>query len=115
MRGQAFFEQRQEFMLRAVETTHARVGLRPDDKIQGNKARFRRSGINSRQASPIDECAQNAAVAEMGQNSGDPRFVEGEELELFAERNGFWTVSLIPAMPRRPRPWGGWLNSLTHR
>lgn len=36
----AFLEQRQELMLRAVEIPHARIGLRPDNEIDGFKARF---------------------------------------------------------------------------
>ena len=61
-----FLEQRQEFMLGAVETAHACVGLRPDDEIQGDQAEFSSSGMNGRKASPIDEAATDAAVAKVG-------------------------------------------------
>jgi Recombinase len=66
VRHSPFLEQRQEFMLGAVETAHADVGLRPDDEIQGDQAEFRSSGMSGRKASPIDETAPDAAVTKVG-------------------------------------------------
>ena len=67
-------------MLRAIEAAHAGVGLRPDDQIERREAEFRCSRMNSRQAPPVDEAAEDAAVTKVGKNSRHPRFVEGEKL-----------------------------------
>ncbi len=60
-------EQRQKLMLRAIEAAHASVGLRPDNEIQGDEVEFRRRQMNGRQAPPVDERAEDAAVAKAGE------------------------------------------------
>ena len=44
--GYALLEQRQEFVLRAVEAPHAGVGLRPDDEVEGFEAELRRGRVD---------------------------------------------------------------------
>ena len=66
VRGGAVLEQRQEFVLGAVEAAHAGVGLRPDDEIQGDEAEFRGGGVDSRRSAPVDEGAADAAVTKVG-------------------------------------------------
>jgi len=80
MRRGPFLEQRQQLMLRPVETAHAAVGLHPHDEVQGDEAELRRSRMNGRQAPPVDEGAADAAVAKTRQNGRHPCFIEGEEL-----------------------------------
>src|SRR5208283_4593844 len=80
VRGGPFLEQWQKLMLRAIEAAHAGVGLRPDNEIQGDKAEFRRRQMNGRQAPPVDERAEDAAVAKAGKDGFHPRAVEYEEL-----------------------------------
>jgi hypothetical protein len=42
-----FLEQRQELVLRAIETAHAGVVLRPDNEVEGFKARFEAAAITA--------------------------------------------------------------------
>ena len=68
----AFLEQGQKFMLRPIETAHAGVGLRPDDEIQRDEAEFRDGRMNGRRAAPVDERAEDPAVAKIWQDSRHP-------------------------------------------
>ena len=90
MRRFSFFEQRQQFVLRPVEAPHAAVSLSPHDEIERGQAKFRSSGEHGRMAAPVDECAENAALAKARRDSLHPRDVEGEELGIghFARRHG---------------------------
>jgi hypothetical protein len=62
----ALLEQREEFVLGAVEAAHAGVGLCPNNEIQGNWAEFRGSRVNDRPSAPVYEGAADAAVTKVG-------------------------------------------------
>jgi hypothetical protein len=53
-----------------------------------------RSQVHDWQAPPINEGAEDPAIAEAGQDGRHPRFVEGEELSIrhFARRHGELTM-----------------------
>src|SRR5262249_45629007 len=98
----SFLEQRQELMLRAVEAAHASVGLSPDNEIEGVEAELRGGGEYCRIAPPVDERAQNAAVAKAGQDRLHPCRIEGEEIDSrhFARRHGELTMRAAGHMTR---------------
>src|SRR6516164_3613741 len=73
-------EQGQQLVLGAVEATHAGVGLHPNDEVQRLKAELGGGKMNGRMPAPIDEGAEDAAVAEVGKDRRHPSLVEGEEL-----------------------------------
>jgi hypothetical protein len=76
----SFFEQRQQFVLRAIKAAHAGVGLRPYDEVQADKAEFRCRRVHGRQAPPIDKAAADPALAKVRQDGRYPGSVEGKEL-----------------------------------
>ena len=57
-------EQGKQFMLRAIKTSHSGVGLGPHDEIERRQRKLGRRRMDDGQSPPIDERAENAAVAE---------------------------------------------------
>jgi hypothetical protein len=55
VRSSPFLEQRQKFMLRAVETAHAGVGFHPDDQVERLEAQLCRGGRDRQLTPPVDE------------------------------------------------------------
>lgn len=51
-------------MLRAIKTSHSGVGLGPHDEIERRQKKLGRRRMDDGQSPPIDESAENAAVAE---------------------------------------------------
>ena len=72
VRSGAVLEQGQELVLGAVETAHPGVGLRPDDEVNGLEAEFDGSGVDGRVSAPVDEGAEDTAVAEAGEERRGP-------------------------------------------
>src|SRR5271165_6241432 len=64
VRGGAVLEHGQQLVLGPVEATHAGVGLRPDDQVEGFETELDRRGVDGGVSAPVDECAEDAAVAE---------------------------------------------------
>ena len=62
VRGRGFLEQRQELILRTVETAHAGIGLPPHNEIERREAEFRSYGIRRCLAAPVDKSREHAAV-----------------------------------------------------
>jgi hypothetical protein len=79
VRSRAVLEQGQQLVLGAVEAAHAGVGLRPNDEVEGLEAELHRRGVDGRVSAPVDESAENAAIAEAGKDRRYRGLIEGEE------------------------------------
>ena len=76
-------EQRQQFVLRAIEAAHSGVGRRPDDKIDGKQAKLGGCCMDDWQSrTPIDEGSKDTPIGQMGQQPPDPASVEIEKLSI---------------------------------
>jgi hypothetical protein len=76
VRHVALFEERQQLVLGAMKDAHARVGIGPHHGVERVKPEFAYTAPNRRGTAPVDECAEHAAVAPVGQTGLDPRDIE---------------------------------------
>src|SRR5271166_1945376 len=101
VRGGAGLEQRQQLMLGPIEAAHAGIGLGPDNEVQGDQADLQGRRVDRRQAPPVDEGAEDAAIAETGSSGLHPRFVEVEKFGVghLARGHGEFAVLAAGHMP----------------